>query len=105
MAAVGATEHLRLLQGIPSQPHWSAEPEPWLEFASKLKRRCKNREKQSMMGEEELLGNFFPKTLPVFFVVRLFHETEKDDFPSLISYSDIVSPSLPDAGIIGSYCL
>lgn len=58
-----------------------------------------------MMGEEELSGHFFPKTLPVFFLVRLFHETERVDFPSLISYSDIVSPSLPDAGIIGSYCL
>lgn len=58
-----------------------------------------------MMREEELLGYFFPKTLPFFLVVRLFHETERDDFPSLVSYSDTVLLSLPDAEIMGSYCL
>lgn len=57
--------------------------------------------KQSMLGEEELLGHFFLRTFPFCFVLRLFHEMERDVFPSLISYSDVVSLLLPAAEIMG----
>ena len=102
MAAVGATECLRLLQGIISWRHWDTESEPWLEFASKrCRKKPKHWKKQSMVGEEELLGHFLPRTFPFCFVLRLFCERRMDVFPSLISYSVIVSLLLPAAEITG----
>lgn len=54
-----------------------------------------------MVWEGELLGQFFSRTFLFCFVFRLFHEMERDVFPSLFSYSDIVSLLLPAAEIMG----
>lgn len=41
--------------------------------------------------QSEILGHFFCKALPFFFVLRLFHKTKRDDFPSLLIQSYLIA--------------
>lgn len=66
-----------------------------------MEQKPKHWQKQSMVGEEGLLGHFFSRTFPFCFGLRLFHETEMNVFPSLISYSDTVAMLLPAAEMMG----